>query len=223
MKYDWITFDCYGTLIDWESGIATAFERMARASGVAYDRGRVLALYRQYEAAEEFSYIKYREVLNRVARRICVEFGWRSGDFGFLAESLPRWRPFPETNAALERLSRKYNLGILSNVDNDLLDLTRRHLTVPFQLTVTAEGVGSYKPEPGHFKEARKKIGAGNWLHAAQSFYHDVVPCSRLGIDVAWINRKQEEPMDPKIVPVHVARDLMTFADWIEGVQGEGI
>ncbi len=219
MKYGWLTFDCYGTLIDWESGIAAAFEKVAWTSGHSYDRNRVLKLYQQYEAAEEFSYIKYREVLNRVARRICVEFGWRTQDYGFLTESLPRWRPFPDTNIALEKLATKYSLGILSNVDNDLLERTRQHFTVPMQFVVTAEQVGSYKPEQGHFKEARKKIGVGQWLHVAQSFYHDVAPCSRLGIDVAWINRKQEASKDPKITPLFIGRDLIALTNWLEGLE----
>lgn len=219
LNYDWITFDCYGTLIDWESGIIGAFEKIARTSGHTFDRSRVLALYAKYETAEEFGYSKYREVLIRVAYKVCNEIGLKLPSYEFLVDSLPRWRPFQDTNAALERLARKYKLGILSNVDNNLLELTRRHFTVPFQLIVTAEQVRSYKPDPGHFKEARKKIGLGNWLHTAQSFYHDVVPCSRIGIDVVWVNRNQETSKDPSVTPVHVCRDLHTFANWIEGVE----
>jgi 2-haloalkanoic acid dehalogenase type II len=223
LNYDWITFDCYGTLIDWETGIAAAFEKVARAAGHSFDRPRILALYKQQEMREEFGYSKYTEVLVRVAHKVCVELGWKLSDYGFIADSLPRWRPFPDTNPALERLSKRFKLGILSNIDNNLLDLTRRHFTIPFQLIVTAEQVRSYKPEPGHFREARKKIGTAKWLHAAQSFYHDVVPCSRLAIDVAWINRNQETPMDPKIVPLHVARDLTGFANWVEGTEADRI
>jgi len=219
LNYDWITFDCYGTLIDWETGILGAFEKIARTTGHSLDRNKVLTLYKKHEIAEEFGYSKYSEVLVRVAYKVCQDLGWKPSSYDFIAESLPRWRPFQDTNPALERLARKFKLGILSNVDNNLLDLTRRHFTVPFQLIVTAEQVGSYKPEPNHFKEARKKIGTGSWLHAAQSFYHDVVPCSRMGIDVAWINRNQEIPKDHSMVPIHVSRDLFTFANWIEGVE----
>jgi 2-haloacid dehalogenase/putative hydrolase of the HAD superfamily len=215
--YQWITFDCYGTLIDWELGITAAFERTAKLTGNVFDPARILALYQKYEAEEEFSYKRYREVLNRVARRICLEIGYQVSDYSFLSESLGRWRPFADTNLALERLSRHYKLGILSNVDQDLLNETRKHFTVPFQLIITADQVASYKPDSRHFQEARKKIKDAKWIHAAQSFVHDVEPCSRLGIDVAWINRKQENPKDPNIKPAFNRPTLGSFADWMEG------
>src|SRR4029453_13755906 len=105
----------------------------------------VLTLYKQHEMTEEFGYSKYREILIRVAYKVCGELGWKLSDYGFIVDSLPRWRPFLDTNTALERLAGKFKLGILSNIDNDLLELTRRHFTVPFQLIVTAEQVKSYK------------------------------------------------------------------------------
>lgn len=216
--YEWITFDCYGTLIDWENGISSAFERVAKAAGAVFDRNQVLQLYHKYEAAEEFGYRRYKDILPRVARRICAELGFRTADFGFLLESLSRWRPFAETNQALERLAQNHKLGILSNIDNDLFAITQRHFTVPFAMVLTAEQMGSYKPELKHFQEARKKIGSAKWVHAAQSFYHDIVPCNRQKIDCVWINRKQEAPADPKIQPTFVAFNLMMFANWIEGV-----
>jgi 2-haloalkanoic acid dehalogenase type II len=216
--YDWITFDCYGTLIDWEGGISAAFEKVAKTSGAAFDRSQVLKLYHKYEAEEEFGYRRYKDILSRVARHVCAELGFRTADFGFLLESLSRWRPFAETNQALERLARNHKLGILSNIDNDLFAITQRHFTVPFDLVLTAEQVGSYKPEAKHFQEAKKKIGSANWVHAAESFYHDIIPCNRLGIETVWINRKQEPPKDPKIQPKFVAFNLTMFANWIEGV-----
>ncbi|HSE43631.1 MAG TPA: HAD-IA family hydrolase [Acidobacteriota bacterium] len=215
--YQWITFDCYGTLIDWEHGITASFERTAKLTGSTFDPAKILYLYSKYEASEEMSYKKYREVLNRVARRICLELGYKVEDYTFLSESLARWRPFADTNVALERLARHYKLGILSNVDQDLLNETRKHFTVPFQLIVTADQVASYKPDPRHFMEARKKIKDAKWIHAAQSFYHDVIPCSRLGIDVAWINRKQETPKDSNFHPIFNRPSISAFADWMEG------
>lgn len=216
--YQWITFDCYGTLIDWETGISAAFEKVAMTSGSLFDRKKILALYAKSELEEEFAYKKYREVLNRVARRICVEMKYRPSDYAFLAQSLPRWRPFPDTPPVLERLARRFKLGILSNIDNDLITETRRHFAVPFDLVVTAEQVGTYKPEVRHWQDAKKKIGAAKWIHVAQSFYHDIIPCSRLGIDCVWINRNQEQPKDPKIVPTFVTPNLYGFANWIEEV-----
>lgn len=218
MDYEWITFDCYGTLIDWEGGISAAFEKIGKASGNVFDRNRILTLYRKYEAEEEFSYKRYREILNRVARRVCAELGWKVPDYSFLSESLPRWRPFADTSIALQRLARKHRLGILSNVDNDLLVATQRHFPVTFQLVVTAEQVASYKPNPAHFHEAKRKIGQGRWIHTAQSLFHDIAPCNRLNIDTAWINRNQEVNKDEKIKPVYTCRDLIQFANWIEGV-----
>ena len=216
--YQWITFDCYGTLIDWETGISAAFEKAAKTSGVSFDKKKILNLHSKFEMDEQFSYKKYREVLNRVARRICSEMSYRAPDFSFLAESLPRWRPFEDTLSVLPRLARNFKLGILSNVDNDLLTETRRHFTVPFELIVTAEQVGAYKPEVRHFQEARRKIGQAKWIHVAQSFYHDISPCSRLGIDCVWINRNQEPPKDPKIEPTFETPNLYGFANWIEEV-----
>ena len=216
--YQWITFDCYGTLIDWENGISAAFERVAKMTGSTFDRNRVLSLYRKYEAEEEMIYKRYREILNRIARRICSDLAWRVPDNTFLSQSLQRWRPFADTNPSLERLSRNYKLGILSNVDNDLLTETRRHFTVNFDLVITAEQVSSYKPGLRHFQEARKKIGDAKWIHAAQSYVHDLVPCSRLNIPGAWINRNQEEGKDPNVKPLFNNINLMSFANWMEGI-----
>ena len=216
--YQWITFDCYGTLIDWENGIAAAFEKVAKATQSPFDRTRILSLYEKAEAEEESGYKRYRDVLSRVAHRVTVEMKYRSSDFTFLADSLPRWRPFADTLPVLERLSRNFKLGILSNIDDDLIAQTRRHFTVPFELVVTAEQMRAYKPDAKHFLEAKKRIGAAKWVHVAQSFYHDIMPCNRMGIDCVWINRKQEAPRDPKIQPTMETPNLYGFANWIEEV-----
>jgi 2-haloalkanoic acid dehalogenase type II len=134
-------------------------------------------------------------VLAETARRVAKHFDWAlmPERARGLADSLPSWKPFPDTNPALERLaSAGYRLGILSNVDDDLLAGTLRHFTVPFDPLVTAQQVRSYKPSPGHFETARRRIGESRWLHAAQSHFHDVVPCRALGIPVAWVNRRAE-------------------------------
>jgi len=217
-NYIWITFDCYGTLIDWERGIAAAFEKIAMAAGAPFDRNQVLKLYRKYEKEEEFQYRKYHDVLKRVARRICFDMGFQTSTYDFLVDSVQRWRPFPDTNVAMQRLARRHKLGILSNIDNDLLLQTRKHLTVNFDLIVTAENIQSYKPEPRHFQEARRKIGKADWIHAAQSYDHDILPCKRLGIDSAWINRTQEPLKDEDVKPLFNGPDLYRFANWIEGV-----
>ena len=215
--YDIITFDCYGTLIDWEGGIAGAFARTVVGTGSRLDPHTVLAAYERIEpVVQAGEYRSYREVLTESARRVAQELGWALPEarVGFLAESLPLWIPFPDTNAALERLFRAgYQLGILSNVDDDLLAETRKHFTVPIDLIVTAQQVRSYKPADGHFTTARERIGGQRWLHAARSHFHDVTPCRRLGVPVAWINRAGETGREPR--PDRELSTLTELADWL--------
>jgi 2-haloalkanoic acid dehalogenase type II len=194
---DWITFDCYGTLIDWEHGIGQAFAEEAARQGREIDRSVLLRTYCELEAEIEAGpYRSYREVLGETSRRLAQRLGWQAAPrkADFLAVSLPSWPPFPDTNPALQRLQNAgVRLGILSNVDDDLLSGTLSHLAVPFDLTVTAQQVRSYKPGRSHFSAARQRMGdPARWLHAAQSYFHDVAPCRQLGIPVAWINRKGE-------------------------------
>ncbi|HEU4522767.1 MAG TPA: HAD-IA family hydrolase [Thermoanaerobaculia bacterium] len=194
--YDVITFDCYGTLIDWESGIREAFRRAAAEDGVTVDEDELLKTYALTEpVVETESYRRYRDVLWETAARVAHARGWALARerAGFLAASLPSWQPFPDTNDALRRLADAgIALGILSNVDDDLLTATRRHFAVDFEIVITAEQVKSYKPARAHFDAAREQIGRRRWLHAAQSNYHDIVPANALGIDTAWINRRAQ-------------------------------
>jgi len=215
--YDVVTFDCYGTLIDWEGGIAGAFTRAVAETGGRLEPRQVLAAYEKIEPMVQAErYRSYRDVLTESARRVARQVGWDLPEpkATFLAESLPFWIPFPDTNAALERLFKAgYRLGILSNVDDDLLAGTRKHFTVPFDPIVTAQQVRSYKPADGHFLTARERIGGARWLHAAQSHFHDVTPARRLGIPSAWINRKGEARAEPR--PDREFRTLAELADWL--------
>jgi len=199
-RFDVLTFDCYGTLVDWERGIAEAFGAAAQADGVTLDRAAILRAYHEIEPVVQAErYRRYRDVLAVTARAVADRLGWKlaPGRETFLPESLPSWPPFPDTNAALGRLrDAGHRLAILSNVDDDLLAGTRRHLAVDFDFVITAQQVGSYKPAPGHFVAARERIGAAPWLHVAQSYFHDVQPARALGIRSAWINRKAERPLD---------------------------
>jgi 2-haloalkanoic acid dehalogenase type II len=216
--YDVITFDCYGTLIDWERGIRDAFSAAAFAMRLPMDPEAAVRLYVEIEAAVEAgAYRRYHAVLAETARRIATRLGWALPESraGFLAESMPAWPPFPDTNPALRRLiDAGYRLGILSNVDDGLLAWTRRHLAVPFEIVVTAQQAGSYKPAPRHFTMARELIGEQPWLHAAQSYFHDVMPARALGIPVAWINRKGEVAADGG-KPDRESRNLTQLADWL--------
>jgi 2-haloalkanoic acid dehalogenase type II len=214
-SFDVVTFDCYGTLIDWESGIAEAFIRAAREDGIELRQEEVLRAYSVVErVVERESFRLYRDVLTETAARVAHALGWRL-DFErgtFLVTSLPSWKPFADTNAALEKIrDAGYRLGILSNVDDDLLAATRRHFTVDFDFVITAEQVKSYKPAPPHFLRAKEKIGGARWLHAAQSAFHDIMPANTLGIPTAWVNRRGHDPM-PGGTPTHEVSDMAGLA-----------
>ena len=212
-RYDIVTFDCYGTLVDWESGIAGAFLR----ENPALNARDVLAAYQRLEPqVEHEQYRLYRDVLTETAIHVGESLGAPTSG-AFLAESLPSWTPFADTNAALERLhDAGYELGILSNVDDDLLAATRSQFTVDFNPIITAQQVQSYKPAHAHFVTARERIGARRWLHAAQSNFHDIVPANALGIPNAWINR-QGYPQLPGGEPTHRFPDLASLAGAIAG------
>ncbi len=188
-----MTFDCYGTLIDWESGAYDAYAAEAERDGFTVDREAVLPLFldiqRQIEGG---SYELYAEVLRRTAVRSAAELGWdlEPSRSGFLPASVPRWPPFRETNAQLERFAKKFEIGILSNIDDKLLGATRRHFRVDFDLVVTAQQVRSYKPDPAHFKECARRIGGKRgWVHVASGYETDVEPCIKQKVPVIWVNR----------------------------------
>ena len=216
--YAIITFDCYGTLIDWEAGIREAFRQAAATDGVKLDPAVALqAMSEREPEVQAVQYRSYREVLTITAMDVGARLGWPLGRerAAFLPDSLPSWPPFSDTNAALERLSHAgYTLGILSNVDDDLLAATRRHFTVDFPLLVTAQQVHSYKPAPGHFTTARERIGGRRWLHAAQSYFHDVTPAVAQRVPVAWINRKSQQPTGAAR-PDREFRTLTELANWL--------
>jgi 2-haloalkanoic acid dehalogenase type II len=180
----------------------------------------VFDLYEEEEKRIEAlqPYRSYRTVLSEAASTAARRFGkFIPKELStILAEQLPRWDPFPDTNPALERLTRKYRLGILSNVDDDLLTGTLKHFTIPFDFVVTAERVKSYKPRFKHFEEAQGIIGDKGWLHVAASLYHDIDPASKLGIKTAWVNRKnskQGRKYSGRIV--REVEDLTQLADWL--------
>lgn len=215
-EFDIITFDCYGTLIDWEGGIISAFQTEAAKDGVELNADEIIEAYNVEEpVVESAGYRSYREVLGETARRVGARLAWsiESNRGAFLAASLADWEPFADTNAALARLASRFKLGILSNVDDDLLAATRRHFTVEFDLIVTAQQIKSYKPAEAHFTEAIARTAGKRLLHAAQSYFHDVAPARRLGIPSVWVNRhgSTAEPGGP--LPTYEVRTLTEFAD----------
>ena len=194
----WITFDCYGTLIDWRSGMRNSLDMIAPGHGDA-----LLALHRRIEGQIEMHepYRPYREVLAESVRRMCAERGVviRAGDEQVLAATLAWWPLYADTNAALKALKAQgWKLAILSNVDRDLIAGTLRHFEVAFDLVITAEDVRSYKPAPAHAQRFLDITGvaAGDWLYAAVSLQYDLVQGQRLGAQCAWINRDRESAAD---------------------------
>jgi 2-haloacid dehalogenase/putative hydrolase of the HAD superfamily len=193
-----VTFDCYGTLIDWETGIHDAFQREADRDGFTIDRDALLPRFVEIQhKIQSGSYELYAEVLRRSAVTVAEQLDWslESSRAQFLPDSVPRWPPFRETNAQLERFGKKYEIGILSNIDDKLLGATRRHFRSDFDLVVTAQQVRSYKPDPAHFKECARRIEKRrrNWVHVACGYYTDVEPCLKQRIPVIWVNRHGEE------------------------------
>ena len=194
-RIDVISFDCYGTLIDWESGILDALASFRSEFGVRATDEQVLEQYAALESVmESGEYVSYRDVLRGVmrgfARRVSVPEERLDADV--LAKSLPNWRPFPDTVESLRRLKEHYRLAIISNTDDDLFAHTARSLEVPFDFVVTAQQVGAYKPSLRNFTHALDVFGIPKetWLHAAQSRFHDVAPARSLGVATVWVNRR---------------------------------
>ena len=193
--FDVLSFDCYGTLVDWETGLLRSLRPLLGAAGDGVDDDRLLARYAHHEARLEAAPFRpYRAVLDGVARAIGSELGVAVDDASAarFAESLGDWPAFPDTVAALRRLARRYRLAIISNVDDDLFAVTARTLEVPFEPVVTARQVGAYKPSPAMFTAAAERIGVprDRWLHIAQSRVHDVVPAHAFGIATVWVDRR---------------------------------
>ena len=193
----WVTFDVYGTLIDWESGVADAFEKEAKRDGFTIDRDEVIRHFHEVSReVESGSYELYAEVLRRTALEIAKRIDWplEPSRSGFLPDSVQRWAAFKETMTQLNKFNKKFSIGLISNIDDKLLGQTRRHIPLDYDLVVTAQQVRSYKPDPAHFKEAARRIGGKKgWVHVGSSYYHDVEPALKDKIPVVWVNRTGEE------------------------------
>ncbi len=190
-----LTFDCYGTLIDWESGILAALRPLMAAHGKSLADDKLLELYGELEAeAEAGEYQSYRKILQAVARGFGRRLGFETSEqeARSLPESLKNWQPFPDTVAALKKLKSRFQLAIVSNTDDDLFADTARLLEVPFDWVITAQQAGSYKPSHNNFRLALERIALPpeQVLHCAQSLYHDIVPARALGLATVWVNRR---------------------------------
>jgi 2-haloacid dehalogenase len=198
-QFEWLSFDCYGTLINWESGILGYIRPLLKRKGCSASEDEILNLYSEFEPRrQQLPYHRYREVLagvmNDFATQLRIELS--EAETNGLADSIRNWEPFPDTVDAVRRLQSRYKLAVLSNIDDDLFALTAPKLGVEVDCLVTAQQVQSYKPSPRNFETLldRLAIDRSKLLHVAESLYHDVVPARSLGIASVWVNRRQGKP-----------------------------
>lgn len=214
-----LTFDCYGTLIDWDRGIAGAVRMACPGAAMLSDDALLGSFYAIQDDLKTSEYRPYRQLLTEVTLELARRNGWEISEESArgVPASIPDWTPFHDTNEALVRLAAAgFRLGILSNIDDDLLSGTLRHFHVRFDLLVTAQSLQSYKPARAHFDRALEEVGGerGGMLHLAQSLFHDVRPATKLGLDVVWVNRAGEPP-PTDIEPAAVTPDLSSAVDWV--------
>lgn len=196
----WLTFDCFGTLIDWRHGIRTTGELLFPGHGADF-LDAYIAL--EAEVENEGSFHRYRAVLTETTRRAALRLSLelKSDDATALVSTIPYWPAFADVGAALGELRREgWKLALLTNCDRDLIALTQRRLPASFDAVVTAEDVSAYKPDPAHFLLFQSTFGAsaGAWIHVAQSYFHDIKPTRELGISRIWVNRQGEHD-DPSL------------------------
>ena len=210
-----VTTDCYGTLIDWEKGITDAFRKEADRDGLTLDTNALLERF--FEAQAQImsgSYELYAEVLRRAAVTVAEEIGWtiEPSRAQFLPDSVASWQPFREVNAATDRIAERYEVGIVSNVDDKLLGISRRHLRTELDLVVTAQQVRSYKPDNTHFRECARRIGGKKgWVHIAAGYDSDIAPCLKMNVPVIWVNRHGEK-LDGRKAPDATVKNLREAA-----------
>ena len=217
-----VTFDVYGTLIDWEGGALHAFEKEAARDGFTIDKDELMALFHSIQQQiQSGSYELYAEVLRRTAVRVAKEMGWElePSRSSFLPDSVPSWMPFRETNAQLERLRKKYEIGILANFDDKLLGATRRHFRTDLDLVVTAQQVRSYKPDEAHFKECARRIGGKRgWVHIGSGYEPDIEPCLKRRVPVIWVNRSGEKLESNQKKPTETVKNLREAAKLLKAL-----
>jgi 2-haloacid dehalogenase len=195
-QFEYISFDCYGTLINWEAGLLGFLRPLLQRKGCQADDAAILNLYSEFEPREQSGeYRSYREVLASIVRDFARElhFEVTADEANGLANSISDWQPFSDTVAGLKRLHSGYKLAVLSNIDDDLFALTAPKLEERFDQVVTAQQARGYKPAPLNFELLLERLAVppSRLLHAAESLYHDVIPARSLGITTVWVNRRQ--------------------------------
>jgi 2-haloacid dehalogenase len=220
-----ITFDCYGTLVDWETGISNFLNELLREKAATISISEVVRVREDIDfQMAQGTYRPYKDILRLSLKETFHRFqvAYTDQDGERLVESVPTWPVFKETKPVLERLARKCPLAIISNVDNDIIEKTKASIGIPFAVTVTAEEARAYKPMPKPFQVAIEKLSSkpGNILHVSSGFRYDIPPARRLGFKTAWINRKFE-PAPANLRPNHEFRNLSELADFVEARPAE--
>jgi 2-haloacid dehalogenase len=217
-----ISFDCYGTLVDWEAGITAFLAQIFKEKGVSADVSAVLKAREDIEFdLIQGAYRSYRDILCLSLKEAFYRFGITYSDLDGerLAQSVANWPLFAETKAALGKLAKKSKLAIISNIDNDIIEKTRDNIALKFGLTVTAQDARAYKPSIKPFELALKKLGCEpvDLLHVSSGFRYDIPPAHKLGFRTAWINRKHEEKPRGHRVD-HEFESLAKLAQFVEGL-----
>jgi len=216
-SFEVLSFDCYGTLIDWEAGILAGLRSVLDPRGVLEGDDDLLERYARHEAAIEAGpYLRYRDVLARALAETCAELGVdpTAAELAAFGGSVGDWPAFPDSAEALAALKRRFTLAVITNCDDDLFAASSRRLGVEFDHVITAEQAGSYKPSHRNFEVAFERIGRprSRILHVAQSLFHDHVPAKALGLSTVWIDRRHGRPGGGATPPAEASPDL-TVAD----------
>lgn len=212
-QYEILTFDCYGTLINWEKGVLEALQPVLSSHQIQLSENEILELFAEFESnLEQQEYRTYKDVLKGVVQSFGEQFEFTPSptELNALSDSIKHWEPFPDTVEALKRLKQRFKLAIISNVDDELFAFTAKHLQVDFDEIVTAQQVKSYKPSVQIFRVALEKIGlpSEKVLHVACSIYHDIVPANSLGLSTVWVNRRLGQEGSGAYLPAQGRVDL---------------
>ena len=194
-EIEWVSFDCYGTLVDWETGIANAVSRALEPHSVRLTAPEILALFADAEPRVQSSggfkeyRLALREVMGMIGNGAGVQFS--QSEMDTLPESLVRWPVFPDVPDALTALKSRYRLAIISNVDDDLFEGSAQEMSIDFDAVITSQQARAYKPDLSAFHLAAEKMGVrkDRWLHVGESLFHDIGPANRLGIPSVWVKR----------------------------------
>jgi len=212
-QFEVITFDCYGTLIDWETGILNAMRPMLEEREVDLTDDEILEKYSQFESeAQQGKYVSYRKVLRKVVLDFAMEYDFIPMPYeeDALVDSVKNWLPFDDTVEALKALKKQYKLAIISNIDDDLFEGTAKLLEVEFDWVISSQEVQAYKPSVSNFNFAFVKmdVPSEKIIHLAQSLYHDIAPAKSIGLNTVWVNRREGKTGSGATPPQDVKADF---------------